>query len=99
MIRRYNILYSQKLWQGTGEGNIYSTNINDDFHNILKINVDEVMQVRQEKRTNKSRITVIQSLSERGLHFINNLTSIDENDLVGLLGEMITNDFHLFSFT
>ena len=93
MSRRYIQLRSLTLWQGAGEGNFYDAIMDDEFGKSLKINIEEAIRIKQERQTNRSRIAVINNLSERGLNFVNELSGYDQNDLIGLIGEIVTDDF------
>jgi hypothetical protein len=91
--KRYNKLHSLVLWGGIGAGHYYHLDINGDFGVFVTNQVKEAIRVRQERRKENGRRAVVKSLHERGVEITDQLSGLDENDLIGLIGEIVTNDF------
>jgi len=90
---RYTKLKILMLWKGSGAGHNFRMTISEDFSKFVADQIEEARLVKREKRINSSRRAVIKSLLERGLKVIEDLPGYDETDLVGLAGEIITEDF------
>jgi hypothetical protein len=81
------------LWGGSGAGHCYQTDANGEFQIWVTNQVKEALRIKQERRKESSRRAVVKSLLERGLDIVDELSGYDENDLVGLIGEIAVNDF------
>ena len=86
-------LRSLKLWQGKGKGCHFDRQSNGALKNFVQNHLEEAKQVKQERRNSSSRRAVIKSLAERRLHISEKLTGYDKTDIVGLVGEIVSEDF------
>jgi len=93
LVKRYNELQSLVLWKGIGTGHYYHIDINGEFRIFVKNQVKEAIHVKQERIVENSRRAVLKSLRERGIEIADQLSGYDENDLIGLIGEIVINDF------
>lgn len=93
MDERYASLDCLTLWGGIGCGHRFHSAIDNDFRKFILNQIDEARRVRQERRKDRNLRNVIKSLSERGLEIVDKLTGYDENDVVGLTGEIVMEDF------
>jgi len=71
----------------------YNRQSNGSFRDFVRNNLDEARRVKQERHKSASRRAVIRSLAERELHVSEKLTGYDKTDIVGLIGEIISEDF------
>lgn len=81
------------LWGGSGAGHYYHMDVNGEFKLFVTDQVKEAIRVKQERRRENSRRAVVRSLLGRGLEIVDELSGYDENDLIGLIGEIVINDF------
>jgi len=91
--KRYTQLQVLILWEGTGAGHHFRMTMSGEFKEFVTDQIEEARLVKQERRRSSSRAAVIKSLFERGLEVVDELTGYDENDVVGLTGEIIMEDF------
>jgi hypothetical protein len=91
--KRYSELQSLFLWEGSGVGHYYRMDIDGEFKLFLTSQIKEAIRVKQERRRESSRRELLKSLRDRGCEIAEELPGYDENDLVGLIGEIVINDF------
>jgi hypothetical protein len=91
--KRYTQLQVFTLWEGSGAGHHFRMTISGEFKKFVTNQIEEARLVKREQRRNSSRRAVIRSLFERGLEGVDELPGYDETDMVGLAGEIITEDF------
>jgi len=81
------------LWGKTGAGYKYDFKIDTDITEYLQFNLDEAQRIKNQKKNEQSPNRLLEGLSKRGLRFVGRIIQIDEADLVGLIGEILSEKY------
>lgn len=93
LIERYATLYQLRLWEGFGSGNCVRLLFTEGIEKILMALIDEARRLKQERLRDRDLRSVVKSLTKRGIEITDELVGYDQNDIVGLIGEMIAEGF------
>lgn len=80
---------SLDLWLGIGKARHFQCSIDSSFQDILKKSMAEAAQVRRERRTSKTRKSLLESLRRAGINASSQTGLKDREDDIGLIGEII----------
>lgn len=89
-----NVVKSKILiWKGSGRAQHASFTIDKKFENTLATSITTAAEYKQERTRNQNAEKILKSLSSRGFSVKEELPKYDFDDLVGLIGEMVLEEF------
>jgi len=91
--KRYAQLATVKLWNGVGTGCRFGMSFDSALKDFLMKQMEEARRVKGKSRRNRSVREVIKSLFARGIGIGEELLGYDAVDVVGLIGEIILENF------
>lgn len=81
------------LWDNIGAGYKFYFNITPIIAKDLFFQLDEAQRIKNQKKKENSTIRLFEALAQRGLRFVGKIITIDEDDIVGLIGEIVSEKF------
>ena len=93
MGKRYTQLATVKLWNGVGTGCRFCMSLSSTLKDFVMKQMQEARRIKRERLRNRSVREVIKSLFVRGIEIVEELPGYDVIDVVGLIGEIILEDF------
>jgi len=92
LARQYTQLTTLELWNGVGTGFRYHMSCDDTFRDFVMTQMQEARRIKTSLRKRSVR-EVIKNLSVRGIEIVEELVEYDASDIVGLIGEIVLEDF------
>jgi len=86
-------IHELDLWDQSGTGNNYRFKIDETLFDFIHFNLDEAQRIKNEKAKERTPNRLLEDLSLRGLRFVGEIIKIDKNDVVGLIGEILSETY------